>query len=168
MFAVTFLTRLSMLPGFSLVVSVSCLVGPLDAMQSSKLRVGKDTTLLTEPLDEHGDVDYAKAIDDRMSAGVTPENNAVVLLLKAAGPSHQGIDYPEEVFQKLGMAPPPAEGNYLVNFFLDRWKDAHPKVRPTDDLRQRDDYTLNYPWSKEDFPLVNEWGEEMQLSLIHI
>src|SRR5262245_61271615 len=57
------------------------LVGP-----SPRIVVSKQTTYVTEPLLADGLPDYEAYVRARTSAGVTPENNAVVLLLKALGP----------------------------------------------------------------------------------
>src|SRR5690242_2056391 len=47
------------------------------------ITVGHDTTRIDGPLDAEGYVDYIAALDDAARAGVTPENNAVVLLFEA-------------------------------------------------------------------------------------
>lgn len=47
--------------------------------------VARDTTWLTEPLDEDGWVDYARAWREERSRGVTAENNAAPLVFAAAG-----------------------------------------------------------------------------------
>ncbi|MBN1395170.1 MAG: hypothetical protein JW959_09115 [Pirellulales bacterium] len=58
-----------------------------------KVEISKETTYFTEPLRPDGGVDYVAALNKKYSAGVTPENNALIPLLQAAGP--RGID--EEV-----------------------------------------------------------------------
>ena len=50
--------------------------------------VGPDTTVLTEPLDDEGYVDYQAHANAVTSEGVTPENNAAVLLWQAYGPAN--------------------------------------------------------------------------------
>src|SRR4029078_1861738 len=52
-----------------------------------KITISKETTYITEPLRPDGYPDYVAALNQRMSLGVTPENNAAVLLQKAFGPS---------------------------------------------------------------------------------
>jgi hypothetical protein len=51
-----------------------------------KFTVAKDTAYITSPLDKDGYPDYAAALNDRLRQGVTPDNNANVLLWKAIGP----------------------------------------------------------------------------------
>src|SRR5215467_16284740 len=57
-----------------------------------KITISKETTYLTEPLRPDGYPDYVAALNQRMSEGVTPDNNAAVLLMKAFGPR----DIPEQ------------------------------------------------------------------------
>ena len=49
------------------------------------LVISKETTYITEPLRSDGTPDYVAALNQRLSKGVTPENNAAVLFWKAAG-----------------------------------------------------------------------------------
>src|SRR5438094_5975588 len=56
--------------------------------------IGKETTYVTGPLDKDGYIDYAAALNERLGRGVTPENNACVLLWKALGPHPEGATMP--------------------------------------------------------------------------
>ena len=72
---------------------------------------GYDTTRITAPLQPDGSIDYLLAVDNRMSAGVTPENNAAVLLLQAfarQGPVRAGELLNALLQQPDGRLPPPA------------------------------------------------------------
>src|SRR5690349_19780241 len=51
-----------------------------------KFTISKETTYVTEPVGKDGYPDYARALNRRLRQGVTPENNANVLLWKAIGP----------------------------------------------------------------------------------
>src|SRR5438270_6227943 len=79
--------------------------------------IGKDTTYVTEPVDKDGYIDYVTAVNDRLRQGVTPDNNAVVLLWKALGPRPDGIAVPARFFQWLGIPEPPEAGDYFVDLF---------------------------------------------------
>ena len=48
--------------------------------------ISKETTYITEPLRKDGYPDYVAAMNQRLSQGVTPENNAAVPFWKAMGP----------------------------------------------------------------------------------
>src|SRR6266487_3214481 len=64
--------------------------------------VGKETTYVTGPLDEDGYVDYAAALNERLSRGIKPEDNANVLLWRALGPRPEGgAAMPPEFFKWL-------------------------------------------------------------------
>ncbi len=102
--------------------------------------VGYDTTRLTGPLRADGTVDYIAALNQMYSKGVTPDNNAAVLLLRAIGPDAIDAQIRDEVYRRLGMAPLPAEGNYFVS--LDDFAKEHtsrlipatqPQTDPNDD-----------------------------------
>lgn len=72
---------------------------------------GYDTTRITAPLQPDGSIDYLLAVDNRMSAGVTPENNAAVLLLQGfarQGPVRAGELLNALLQQPDGRLPPPA------------------------------------------------------------
>ncbi len=77
--------------------------------------VGYDTTRLTGPLRADGTVDYIAALNQMYSKGVTPDNNAAVLLLRAIGPDAMNAQIRDEAYRLLGITPPPAKGNYFVS-----------------------------------------------------
>lgn len=70
-----------------------------------QLTISPETTYLTEPLTPEGYVDYAAAMEQKFSAGVTPENNAVPLLLEAFGPLNvlEAEQIDEEFRERLGI-----------------------------------------------------------------
>ena len=53
---------------------------------SPAIVVSKETTYITEPLRKDGYPDYIRYINDKLSEGVTPDNNAVVLIDKDNNP----------------------------------------------------------------------------------
>src|SRR5262245_24042351 len=70
--------------------------------------VGKDTTFVDGPRDADGYIDYDAAINRRFGRGVTPSNNAAVLLWRVLGPGpapYKGTR-PDLYFPSLGMKPP--------------------------------------------------------------
>ena len=133
------------------------------------IRIFKETTHILEPLDETGMVDFVESLNQRMSRGVTPENNAAVLLWQAAGPAEILSDVRDEFFERLGIKPLPDKGDYLISF--DDFVQAHPELLP--DIEDTDDTTgnstpetlankqfeqaLRRPWSAEEFPIVAAW-----------
>ena len=79
------------------------------------LVISRETTFLTEPLNPDGTVNYLKAINDRYGKGVTPENNAAVLIVRAVGP---GAMLPPQTCDRalalMGAAPLPVDDEYFV------------------------------------------------------
>ena len=87
--------------------------------------ISKETTYIIEPLREDGYPDYVAALNNRMSEGVTPENNASVLLWQAIGPGEINANDREKYFQMLGIPPLPENGDYYItpDKYLARRKD---------------------------------------------
>ncbi len=67
--------------GLLLVAGLVCNYWPMEG----HITISRETTYITGPLNEDGTVNYVAALDDRLSKGVTPENNAAPLLLRAWG-----------------------------------------------------------------------------------
>jgi hypothetical protein len=84
------------------------------------IHIYKETTYITEPLQADGYPDYCKALNRQYSEGVTPDNNAAVLLWQAIGPNigptEFDKDLPPEYFRLLGMDVPPKDGTYYLEF----------------------------------------------------
>ena len=85
---------------------------PSTKVGHGKFTIGKDTTFVTKPLDKDGYPDYAAALNERLSVGVTPENNANLLIWKALGP-FSNTPMPEEYFKLLGSPRPSENGLYF-------------------------------------------------------
>lgn len=88
-----------------------------NAPTEPRITISKETTYITEPLDADGFPDYVEAVNRRLSEGVTPENNAAVPLFRACGPKEIPRSLRAEFFKRLGIAPLPAEGDYLVEIY---------------------------------------------------
>src|SRR5262245_33640625 len=128
--------------------------------ETPRFTVGKDTTFATEPLDKQGYVDYQAALNQRLSKGVTAENNADVLLWQAFGPHPEGTKMPAEFFKLLGIKEPPAKGDYfieLMRFGEERDKGDVPVDR--DALYDQLSEAAARAWKAEQFPLIARWLE---------
>ena len=79
-----------------------------------QVTISKETTHILGPLRKDGYVDYVAALNERCSRGVTPENNMVVLFVKATGPGNVEEEHRDEYFRLLGIPPPPTKGDYFV------------------------------------------------------
>lgn len=80
-----------------------------------KIVISKKTTYLTGPVNPDGTIDYRSVVEEILKKGVTPENNAAPLLLRAVGPRciHEEEARPL-VLEALGLADLPEEGEYFV------------------------------------------------------
>lgn len=114
---------------------------------------GTKTTVITGPLRPDGTIDYAAALNDECSAGVTPENNAVVLLIQALGPNI--IDPPVRAvyFQRLGINEPPPDGRFLQSLEQMLAGDQETLQRVTEEM----DQACKKPWSEADHPELARW-----------
>ncbi|SRR5579871_2434075 len=131
--------------------------------------LSKETTYVTEPVDADGYIDYVAAVNKHWSRGVTPANNAHVLLWKALGPHPEGATMPDEYFKWLGIKPPPEQGDYFIpssRFAREQLKlvlGPHPNAFD-DELTQ----CSQGPWKAEEHPNAAAWlkANEKPLSLV--
>lgn len=71
--------------------------------------VSKETTYYTTPVRSDGTIDYVEALNARLAAGVTPQNNAAIPLLEAMAEAAVGrVEHYNKVRARLGMAALPA------------------------------------------------------------
>lgn len=116
-----------------------------------RLQPGPETTVIAGPLRANGTIDYAAALNAECSQGVTPENNAVVLLVWAIGPgTYPAEKLAPEYFRELGIDPLPAEGPYLTMA-------AFENPQQQNRLWKEYDEASSKPWSDEDYPDLAEW-----------
>ena len=129
-----------------------------------KITIGKDTTYITGPLNADGTVNYVAYVNAKLSKGVTPRNNAAVLLVRAIGPMVWSEDLRAKAMKLMGISAPPAEGEYFVS--LDDYiEHLDEKDRPimaegetaSDVAEDLLDKTTTRPWSARDYPLVAGW-----------
>jgi hypothetical protein len=131
-----------------------------------KITVGKETTYVTGPLDKDGYVDYVAALHERLSKGITPENNANVLIWIALGPRPEGGRMSAEFFRLLGIPEPPQAGPYFKDLF--RYVQDNTKIDvqlAAGLLNDQLEEIGERPWKRKDFPLVAEWLDSSQQAL---
>lgn len=131
--------------------------------------IGKDTTYVTRPVDEDGYIDYATALNERLRRGVTPANNANVLIWKAVGPHPEGAMMSAEFFNWLGIEPPPERGDYFIpmsHFLRDQLK-----LDPAKDAKsiyEEQDLCRQGAWKASEHPNMAAWlkANEKPLALV--
>ena len=127
-----------------------------------KITISKETTCITEPLRPDGYPDYVAALNQRMSQGVTPENNAAVPLLKALGPKGVKKERRDKFFQQLGMTAIPDDGAYLVAQeemigHRERHNLAGAAVLDAETLAAQFKTVRERPWKSDEFPIIAHW-----------
>ncbi|MCD4825534.1 MAG: hypothetical protein K8S55_13130, partial [Phycisphaerae bacterium] len=65
--------------------------------------ISKETTFIDRPVNPDGTINYVKALNEQFAKGVTPENNAVPLLLKAFGVSILPDKTRDETLRRLEL-----------------------------------------------------------------
>jgi hypothetical protein len=124
--------------------------------------ISKETTYITEPLRPDGYPDYLAALNQRYSRGVTPENNAAVLFLRAEGPPSLST---KKLFELLGVAPPPDNGTSLIE--VDGYAGGLAQEDLSPDFRypayagakawEQQQMAMQRPWSRTEFPVLAGW-----------
>lgn len=120
--------------------------------------ISKETTYVTGPLREGGYIDYVAALNERMKQGVTPENNAMVLLVRALGPAPEGGPIPAEYFKLMGCEPPALGGKYFVDYVEFMKKEKNLDIDNDNRWKVLDEASFR-PWSKSRHPTVEAWLE---------
>ena len=143
--------------------------------------VSKKTTYITEPLGRDGLPDYVAYINrQQLSEGVTPENNAAVLIWQAVGPDTGYVDTREWsiVCDSLGFEPNDNQ-RYLVDPSSDvelgkqlsEWfyRQLFPEEQIDQVLREErlgwcrvqaasaTDAAVLKPWTRDQLPPLHEW-----------
>jgi len=104
------------------VPSSSCVKIP-----SPNYTISEETTVLTEPRRRDGSVMYMAAVNRTYGDGVTPDNNAVVVLLQAFGLESLGPANGDRYFELLGIVPQVSEESQFVPFdkFANQYEEKH-------------------------------------------
>jgi len=144
---------------------------------SAKIKISKKTTVIEGPVTKEGYVNYAEALNERLSKGVTAKNNAAVAIWQAIGPHapelSRDVAFRAEFFTRLGIDEPPTEGDYVVSRMETAQQvaaeegagDARAIQQQMDEQLSK---VMKQPWSKEDFPEMAKWVEENEKPLDRI
>lgn len=149
-----------------------------------KIVVSQETTFITEPLAEDGLPDFEAYILQRDQEGVTPENNAAVLLWQALWPYNLKPEHQMLMCDALGIEELPDEGESLVLLSSEdmqsRIRDwlaetiERPKKWARGDWQDQLQFEMTEsvirdatrrPWTSEQIPVLAEWIEKNQKPL---
>ncbi|HUT57173.1 MAG TPA: hypothetical protein VNA25_04795 [Phycisphaerae bacterium] len=129
----------------------------------TKIIISRETTRIDGPLNPDGTVNYVAALDAEMSDGITPENNAAVLLIQALGPEMFQEQVRAESLQRLGN---PSLGDPNRRFVSwKRWLEARASPsgsqpggsQKAKDWVERIELATTRPWSEASDPQMAEW-----------
>jgi hypothetical protein len=131
---------------------------------ASRLNVSPQTTGGAVPLRPDGYPDYLAALNDRTSQGVTPENNAAVLLVRAIGVQEVPKELRAEFLKRMGL---PAKLDSPSFVAWEKYCKAIPtsaitttaseQADPFDQLLQMIDRGTESPWRKDEYPHLAKW-----------
>lgn len=135
--------------------------------------ISSETTVVMEPINAEGLVDYAAAIRLQYQDELRSRDNAARLLLEAVGPSVFYLPWQsEQACEQLGMDPLPVHGDYFVS--LSDVVDQMATASGSDvDERNRliwdvEDIYQEIPWVSDDAPELAEWIAANEIPLAKI
>jgi len=139
----------------AIVLLIVAVLGLLMLPDSTPVRprftISKQTTYLTGPLRAGGLIDYRAALNAECSRGVTPENNAVVLLFHVVTSSDVLGGERAEYFKKLGVSEPPDTDEYL--FRRSELESGDQGNELSNELQK----AIDRPWTRTELPKLAEW-----------
>ncbi|HVS71114.1 MAG TPA: hypothetical protein VHQ47_07665 [Phycisphaerae bacterium] len=141
------------------VLSTLIILTAIDLLIARLLRhitLAPDTTHITTPLLPNGTPDYLAAINARLSAGVTPENNAAIPLIALLGPRFLPNNS-AAVAEGLHIPPPVEPVHPFVVF--ERWYEQHhPDAHDqSPDIDNPATSIIYHPWQPADHPDAAAW-----------
>jgi hypothetical protein len=122
--------------------------------------VARETTLLTEPVRADGSVDYIAAINQTLSKGVTPENNAFVALFEVFGTSRQTLGpNVDELLRLTGGKP--SKGLWTGSLPRDETASSAEQTAANERLKN----AQASPWNASDNSQWDRWLTDNQPAL---
>ena len=125
-----------------------------------QIEISRETTYVTGPVMPDGTINYVAALDAMVSEGVTPDNNAAVLILRAMGPGILPRQTRGKILRRMGLKHLRSQGDYYVtpgDWLIGRADPADPDAPTEDELEQQLADAASDPWSPEDYPALAEW-----------
>lgn len=138
-----------LLPGL-LALSVCLSAAEFPQGQKRRYPIAKETTVVTEPLNADGSVDFAGWIDAEQRRGVVLDQNANAALRRLLGSRDVSQQHRAEYYRKLGLPEPPDPVSLLFN------QGDVINLRG-DAARAELQSAVVWPWKPEDLPVAYEW-----------
>lgn len=152
-------------------VAIFCLVsGDSNIAQEikPKVKIGRDTTYVDGPLTKDGYIDYIAHFNKVLSDGVTPRNNAAVLLVQTYPGEITSEKFMKRFCKALGIKPVPLDGDHYEDLFkfLRRRDGITENTTPEERKRLTDKHFAIWErvmadvWTAKSHPEVKEWLDE--------
>ncbi|MEM6799455.1 MAG: hypothetical protein AAF589_08065 [Planctomycetota bacterium] len=143
--------------GLAIVTVAVSLLSPPPA-----LVISKQTTVITGPLTLDGTPDYEAYLLSRGREGVTPENNAAVLLVQALWPAEIAPADQPAVLEALGITETPSEADALTRLDDPGLLEQLAESITGDSIdtilaEELVDMAQERPWTAEQVPALAEW-----------
>lgn len=143
----------TLLMAFFSVLSLAALAAEPRAV---RIVPGRETTFFDGPLDKSGEVDFEKALNERLRGRITPEQNVNVLLVQALGPARLKVDGMDpRYFEKLGIPDLSESGDSLMRF--DQFNPADARIRALKPKDESFEQLMERPWKAADSPYYAAW-----------
>lgn len=129
-----------------------------------RFAISPETTIITQPLDADGYVDYVAVHNAQNRRGITPENNFAVVLWQVCGPEAIPVEHRQTFFQELGIEVPSADGDYLL--IPEAFAKTDPETvaeaakefrAPHELISERIKGAGTIPWAAEQRPFLARW-----------
>ncbi len=154
----------------TLIIASLCICTPAtcadDAVRIPYPTLSEQTTVLTEPIDGEGFVDYLKALNNRAAEGVTSENNFEIVFREVMG-DRKLEEISEEYYGLLGVAPSNESGERFLSlddYLLEKFPgDSNNSER--EKFRNQFYELQSKPWSETEHPLFADWLKRNERAL---
>jgi hypothetical protein len=135
---------------------------------SFALTISEATTHVLGPINDDGTVNYVAALNGRLGQGVTQENNAALLILRALGPTALEEKVRSQVLSELRISSLPVEGEYFVGLkdYVEAQRDGDVSFQETSQLREELLRAQQAPWRTQEHRLLARWLEANQKPLL--
>ena len=149
---------------------------PYQRFVDKGVTIASDTTVLTGPIREDGGVDYLTAINDRLSEGITAENNAAALLFRLVPASEFGGSHGKnpilerEFSEALGYETIPvrvvlSDPELFMRARMNQNEDGEVGTAQIDIRLRTETALVKKPWLSKDLPLWAELLEQQREAL---
>jgi hypothetical protein len=130
--------------------------------------ISAQTTLLTGPLNPDGTINYVQAINDRLSQGITLDNNAAIPILRAVLTLTSLPSIMKKSAAVLGVTPSPDPSTTLQVFsrFVASRRGSSLSDEQSAAIDRDEQRSLKSLWKSQDLPDVADWLAQSKPALV--